>query len=89
MMRRYQDAIRSHMAIAEKDMQKPEDRRGYVIGAVLRLWEAYQRDKQITESQFDRLTELLTGFSNGEYREFIHEQVKAYKSGNPPTIIGY
>jgi hypothetical protein len=77
------------MASAEKDMKSAEDRRGFVIGAVLKLWEVYHRDKQIDESQFDRLIGVLSGFSNGEYRAFIQEQVTAYKGGNPPTIIGY
>lgn len=90
MMRRYEKAIRDNMASAEKDMKnKPEDRRGFVIGAVLKLWEVYHRDKQIDESQFDRLIGVLAGFSGGEYREFINEQVAAYKGGNPPTIVGY
>jgi hypothetical protein len=57
-----------------------------VIGAVLRLWEAYHRDKQIDESQFDKLINILTGFSNGEYKDFINEQVAAYKSGEPPRL---
>jgi hypothetical protein len=77
------------MASAEKDMKSKEDRRGFVIGAVLRLWEAYHRDKQIDESQFDKLIGVLSGFSNGEYRDFIQQQVTAYKSGKPPIIIGY
>ncbi len=90
MMRRYESAIRSNMASAEKDMQgKPEDKRGFVIGAVLQLWQTYHDKKQIDESQFDKLISLLSGFSNGEYKDFIKEQVAAYKSGNPPTIIGY
>jgi hypothetical protein len=90
MMKRYESAIRSNMTSAEKDYKdKPEDRRGFVIGGVLRLWEAYHRDKQIDESQFDKLISILSGFSNGEYRDFIKEQVQQYKSGNPPTIIGY
>jgi len=90
MMRRFEQNIRTNMASAERDMKnKPEDRRGFVIGGVLRLWEAYHRDKQIDESQFDRLINVLSGFSGGEYRDFINEQVKAYKGGNPPTIIGY
>jgi len=88
-MKRYTDAVRSNMASAEKDMHKPEDRRGFVIGAVLRLWEAYHRDKQIDESQFDKLIGILAGFSNGEYKAFIAEQVAVYKKGEPPTIIGY
>lgn len=47
MMRRYENTIRQNMASAEKDMKnKPEDRRGFVIGAVLKLWEVYHRDKQ-------------------------------------------
>ncbi len=89
-MRRYEQAIKTNMASAEKDMKnKPEDKRGFVIGAVLRLWEAYHRDKQIDEGQFDKLINVLSGFSNGEYRDFIKEQVAAYKGGKPPTIIGY
>ena len=90
MMKRYETAIRSNMASAERDMKnKPEDKRGFVIGGVLRLWEAYHRDKQIDESQFDKLITILSSFSNGEYRDFIKQQVQEYKSGNPPTIIGY
>lgn len=88
MMQRYERAIRNNMASAEKDMKSAEDKRGFVIGAVLKFWEIYQ-GKQINESQFDKLISLLSGFSNGEYRSFISEQVKAYKSGNPPQIIGY
>lgn len=89
MMRRYESAIRANMASAEKDMKSEEDRRGFVIGAVLKLWEVYHRDKRIDESQFDKLIGVLSGFNGGEYREFIQQQVTAYKSGNPPTIIGY
>lgn len=88
MIRRYESAIRANMASAEREMKKPEDRRGFVIGAVLKLWEVYQ-DREIDEGQFDKLIGLLAGFSGGEYRDFINEQVKQYKSGNPPTIIGY
>lgn len=89
MMRRYEQAIRANMASAEKDMKnKPDDRRGFVIGAVRKLWEVYQ-GKQIDESQFDKLIGVLSGFSGGEYREFIQEQVTAYKGGNPPIIVGY
>lgn len=90
MMDRYERAIKTNMASAERDYKDlPEDRRGFVIGAVLRLWEAYHRDRQINEQQFDRLINVLSGFSGGEYRDFIKQQVVAYKSGNPPTIIGY
>jgi hypothetical protein len=90
MMRRYETAIRSNMASAEKDYKnKPEDKRGFVIGGVLRLWEAYNRDHQIDESQFDKLIGILSTFSNGEYKDFIKEQVAQYKGGHPPTIIGY
>ena len=89
MIRRYEKAIRSNMASAETDMKSEEDKRGFVIGAVLKLWEEYHRDKNIDESQFDRLISVLSDFSNGTYKSFIQEQVKAYKSGNPPTIIGY
>lgn len=90
MMRRYESAIRSNMASAEKDMQgKPEDKRGFVIGAVLQLWQTYHDKKQIDESQFDKLIGILAGFSGGEFRDFINEQVKQYKGGHPPTIIGY
>lgn len=89
MMRRYKQAISTNMASAEKDMTKPEDRRGFVIGAVLKLWETYHDEKRITESQFDELIGQLCGFSGGEYKDFIDAQVAAYKSGNPPTIIGY
>ncbi len=76
------------MAGAERDMRSHEDRRGFVIGAVLKLWEVYQA-KEIDEGQFDRLIDVLSVFASGEYRQFIQEQVKQYKSGNPPTIIGY
>ncbi len=89
MMRRYENAIRGNMSSAEKDLKSGEDRRGFVIGAVLKLWETYHRDHQIDESQFDRLVLVLSGFSKGEYRDFISDLVKQYKSGNPPTIIGY
>ena len=90
MMRRYEGAIRSNMASAEKDLKdKPEEKRGFIIGAVLQLWQTYHDKKQIDESQFDRLIDQLATFSNGEYKSFIDEQVAAYKSGNPPTIIGY
>jgi hypothetical protein len=77
------------MASAQKDMKSFEDRRGFVIGGVLRLWEAYHRDKQIDESQFDKLIGVLSGFSNGEFKDFIQDQVADYKGGHPPTIIGY
>jgi hypothetical protein len=77
------------MASAEKDYKNdPEHRRGFTVGAVLKLWEVYQQ-KQINESQFDQLISILCGYSKGEYRDFINEQVKQYKSGHPPTIIGY
>jgi hypothetical protein len=74
---------------AERDMKKYEDRRGFVIGAVLQLWQTYHDKKQIDESQFDRFISVLSRFSNGEFKDFIDEQVKQYKGGNPPTIIGY
>jgi hypothetical protein len=78
------------MASAERDMKdKPEDKRGFVIGAVLQLWQTYHDRKEIDERQFDRLIAQLSTFSNREYESFINEQVKQYKSGNPPTIIGY
>lgn len=90
MIRRYEQSIRANMASAETDYKNDvEHLRGFTIGAVLRLWEAYHRDKQIDERQFDKLISVLCGFSNGEYRDFINEQVKQYKSGNPPTIVGY
>lgn len=90
MMEQYKRAIRTNMASAERDYKnKPEDRRGFVIGGVLQLWETYHLKKQINESQFDKLIGILAGFSGGEFRDFINEQVKQYKSGNPPTIIGY
>ena len=89
MMRRYEQAMHANMASAEKDMKAAEDRRGFVIGAVLKLWEVCHRDKQIDESQFDKLIAVLSNFSNGEYRNFIQEMVKDYKRGNPPIIIGY
>jgi hypothetical protein len=89
MMRRYEQAMRTNMKNAEKDLKSAEDKRGFVIGAVLKLWEEYHRDNHIDESQFDRLIGVLADFSNGEYREFINEQVKQYKGGNPPIIIGY
>ena len=89
MMRRYESAIRTNMASAERDYRNsPEDRQGFIVGAVLKLWEVYQ-GRQIDESQFDKLIRVLSGFSKGEYKDFIDKQVKAYKSGNPPTIIGY
>ena len=89
MMRRYEQAMKTNMASAEKDMQSDEDRRGFVIGAVLNLWETYHRDHKIDESQFDKLIGILSGFAGGAYRDFIAEQVKDYKGGNPPVIIGY
>jgi hypothetical protein len=89
MMRRYENAIRANMASAETDLKSAEDKGGFVTGAVLKLWELYSRDKQIDESQFDRLIGVLSSFSGAEYRGFIQKQVAAYKSGNPPTIIGY
>jgi hypothetical protein len=89
MMRRFESAIRSNVASAEKDLKSAEDKRGFVVGAVLKLWEVYHRDHQIDESQFDKLIGILAGFSDGEYRDFIDEQVAAYKGGNPPTVIGY
>ncbi len=90
MMRRYERAIRENMASAERDHKDdPEHRRGFVTGAILKFWEMYHRDKQIDESQFDKLISVLSGFSNGEYRNFISEQVQQYKAGNPPIIIGY
>ena len=49
MMERYERAIRTNMASAERDMNKYEDRRGFVIGAVLQLWETYHDKKQINE----------------------------------------
>lgn len=88
MMRRYEQSIQSNMASAEKDLEKPEDKRGFVTGAVLKLWEVYQA-KQIDESQFDKLISVLSGFSHNEYKDFIQSQVTAYKSGKPPIIIGY
>jgi hypothetical protein len=88
--KQYEQAIRSNMASAERDYKgDPEHRRGFVIGAVLKLWEVYEQDAQVDEAQFDRLIEVLSGFSNGEYRDFIKKQVADYKSGNPPIIIGY
>jgi len=87
-MQQYERAIRANMASAERDMHSSEDKRGFVIGAVLKLWEVYQA-KEIDEGQFDRLIDVLSSFSSGTYRQFIQEQVKQYKNGNPPTIIGY
>lgn len=90
LMRRYEQAIRSNMAAAEKDYKhSPEDRRGFVIGGVLQLWQTYHEKKQIDESQFDKLIGILAGFSGGEYRDFINDLVRQYKGGHPPTIIGY
>jgi hypothetical protein len=88
MMRRYEQVMRTNMASAEKDLRSNKDKRGFVIGAVLKLWEVYQQ-KQIDESQFDKLINVLSEFSRGEYHEFIREQVIAYKNGTPPQIIGY
>lgn len=88
MMEQFERAIRSNMANAERDLRTDEDKRGFVIGAVLKFWEVYQA-KQIDESQFDRLIGILSGFSKGTYKQFITDQVKDYKAGNPPTIIGY
>lgn len=89
-MRDYEQAIRSNMASAERDYKNdPEHRRGFTVGAVLKLWEVYRRDNQIDESQFDKLISVLCGYSNGEYREFIKKQVADYKAGKPPIIVGY
>jgi len=88
MMKQYEKTIRANMASAEKDMRKPEDRRGFVIGAVLKIWQERQ-DGHIAKPQFDRLITILSEFSSGEYKDFIKEQVDAYEGGNPPTIIGY
>lgn len=55
---------------------------------VLKIWQE-RKDGHITKPQFDRLTTILSEFSSGEYKDFIQEQVVAYESGNPPTIIGY
>ncbi len=88
-MRRYERAMKQNMASAEKDYKEdPEHRRGYVIGAIQKLWEVYQ-GKQINGAQFDQLIAMLSEFSKGEYRAFIAELVRDYKSGNPPTIVGY
>ena len=88
-MKQYEQAIRTNMASAERDYKNdPEHRKGFTVGAVLKLWEVYQ-DKQIDERQFDKLISVLCDYSNGEYREFINDQVADYKAGNPPTIIGY
>jgi len=89
MIRRYEKAIHANMASAENDLTKEEDKRGFVTGAVLKLWEEHHRDMHIDEIQFDRLINVLTAFSGGQYKDFIQAQVRAYKSGKPPTIIGY
>ncbi len=89
MMRRYEQALKQNMKSAKDEYREdPEHRRGFVIGAVLKLWETYQQ-KQINGEQFDKLIGVLSGFAGGAYRDFIAEQVKDYKGGNPPTIIGY
>lgn len=87
-MRRFEKAMRGNMASAEKDMPSSEDRSGFLTGAILKLWKLYQ-DHQIDESQFDKLIDVLSGFSKGQYRDFIHKQVADYKGGKPPIIIGY
>lgn len=51
MMTRYERAIRTNMASAEKDMKSAEDGRGFVIGGVLKLWEVYKQ-KQIDRASF-------------------------------------
>ncbi len=87
-LQQYEQAIRRNMAIEERAQRNDENKRGFVIGAVLKLWEVYEA-KEIDESQFDRLIEVLSGFDKGAYKDFIDKQVKDYKSGNPPIIIGY
>jgi len=88
-MRRYEQAMKQNMASAESEYREdPEHRRGFVIGALQKLWEVYEQ-KQINGQQFDQLVANLSGFSKGEYKGFIADLVKDYKSGNPPTIIGY
>jgi hypothetical protein len=89
MMERYERAIRTNMASAERDLKSDQDRRGFLIGAVLQLWETYHDKKQINEQQFDRLIGILSGFAQSSYKSFIDDLVKQYKSGHPPTIIGY
>lgn len=89
MMEQYKRAIHTNMASAERDLKSNEDRRGFLIGAALQLWETYHDKKRITEQQFDQLIALLSGFAQGTYKSFIEDMVKQYKSGNPPTIIGY
>jgi len=88
-IRQLEQAMRTNMASAERDYSnQPEMRRGFVIGAVLKLWEEYEA-RRLDASQFDRLIGVLSGFSNGEYRDFIKGQVEQYKGGEPPIIIGY
>jgi hypothetical protein len=80
--------MKQNMATAERDLKKHEDRRGFIIGAVARLWDEYQA-RNMTEQQFDHLMTVLEGFSNGAYRALIQGMVRDYKRGQPPTIIGY
>jgi hypothetical protein len=88
MMRQYEQSMKQNMKSAEDEYREdPEHRRGFVIGGIQKLWEVYQ-GKQINGQQFDQLIAILSGFSKGEYKDFIADLVKDYKSGNPPTIIG-
>lgn len=88
-MDHYERAMRQNMASADRDLKLEENRRGFVIGAVLKSWEVYNKEHKINEQQFDHLIGVLKEFSKGKYKDFIEEQVKQYKGGNPPIILGY
>jgi len=87
-LQQYEQAIRRNMAIEEQAMRNDENKRGFVVGAVRKLWEVWQA-QEVDESQFDRLIEVFSGFDKGAYKDFIEGQVKLYKGGKPPIIIGY
>ncbi len=84
----WERTMRTNMATAERVLRKNEDRRGFIVGAVSRLWDEYQA-RNMTEQQFDHLIRVLETFSNGAYRALIQGMVRDYKAGHPPTIIGY
>ena len=88
-MKQYEQIVRTNMASAEHDLKSNEDRMGFLIGAVKKLWEVYHDEKRIDERQFDKLIDILSGFAQGTYKTFIKDMVTDYKNGNPPIIIGY
>jgi len=56
---------------------------------LVKEWERLSGKKLVARSPLDKMIDEATGYSNGEYRDFITEQVRDYKAGRPPTIIGY